>query len=79
MIYKIIPGPTRVTFDNNDLTMVTNYFQKLINEQAAEGWVYHSMETVVAHQNAKAGCFGLIKKQGEVTTNIYMLIFCREN
>ena len=63
MIYKVVHGPKNV--EGN----ACKYFEDIINENAKDGWRYHSMDTVL--ETKKPGCF-----LGQPTqTYIYMLIF----
>lgn len=73
MVYKAIPGPKIISVDDGNFSSATSSFATIINNQAREGWTYHSMETVTVQE--KVGC--ALQPQ-YVNTNIYMLIFCRE-
>ncbi len=73
MVYKAIPGPKIISIEDGNVSSATNSFATIINNQAREGWTYHSMETVTVQE--KVGC--ALQPQ-IVNTNIYMLIFCRE-
>ena len=73
MIYKAIPGPKVISIPNGNQAAATDSFAMLINTQAQEGWTYHSMETITVQE--QQGC--ALQPQF-VNTNIYMLIFCRE-
>ena len=73
MIYKAIPGPQIVGIKNGKYHEATDLFANMINEQAAAGWKFVSMETISTV--ATKGC--LFWKQ-IITTDIYMLIFCKE-
>jgi hypothetical protein len=85
MTYKVIPAPLTIEFKGNDLSMITDYFQELINQEAQKGWTYHSMETVSGHRDAvyeKSGCFGLGQPklvQAAKNITVYMLIFSKES
>ena len=74
MIYKAVPGPKVITIENDNLFMATDTFAGLINQNAVDGWRFHSLETIKTTEVSKVGC--LFHKQ-EVVTNhdIYMLIF----
>ena len=77
MIYKAVPGPKVITIENDDLTMATNTFADIINENATDGWRFHSLETILTTETYKTGC--LFNKQTVTKEhNIYMLIFEKE-
>jgi hypothetical protein len=73
MTYKAIPGPKVISITNGDQSSATNAFAAIINAEAQDGWVYHSMETITVQE--KVGC--ALQPQ-LVNTSIYMLIFCHE-
>ena len=72
MIYMAIPGPKVVSIPNGNHAAATDSFAWIINQQAQAGWIYHSMETITVQE--QKGC--ALQPQ-IVNTNIYMLIFCR--
>ena len=69
MQYKVVPGPKVVEGSIDD---AANLIQDLINQNAAGGWKYHSMETMVTVE--KKGCI----QKTYLETKIYLLIFARE-
>ena len=73
MKYKVIPGPQIVEVKRGKYNEATDLFQNMINEQAAQGWTYHSMETITTQQ--QVGC---LFNKSVLNINIYMLIFCQE-
>lgn len=73
MTYKAVPGPKVVSISGGNHAEATNAFATIINAEASNGWVYHSMETVTVQE--KAGCS--LQPQ-IINTNIYMLIFYHE-
>ena len=73
MTYKAVPGPMVLTIKNGDFSSATNTYANLINQEAVDGWKFHSLETITTQETT--GCF--FNKQ-VVSTNIYMLIFCKE-
>lgn len=77
MIYKAVPGPKVIRIENDDLRMATNAFADIINSNATDGWVFHSLETINTTETVKTGCF-LNKQTSTIEHNIYMLIFCKE-
>ena len=72
MIYMAIPGPKIISITNGNTQSATDSFAMIINQQAQMGWTYHSMETITVQE--QKGC--ALQPQ-IVNTNIYMLIFCR--
>ena len=73
MIYKAVPGPKVISISDGDHYGATETFVKIINRQAQDGWIYHSMETLTVQE--KQGCD--LQPQF-VNTNLYMLIFYKE-
>lgn len=73
MIYKAVPGPKIISIEKGNISSATDSFAEIINAEATNGWQYHSMETITVQE--KTGCS--LQPQ-IVNTNIYMLIFCRE-
>ena len=69
--YKAVAGPQSISVDKGNTNAAFALFADIINREAAQGWNYHSMETINVVQ--KPGCF-----QQPVSTNYYMLIFERE-
>ena len=73
MTYKAVPGPKVISITGGNQNAATDAFAGIINAEAQNGWVYHSMETITVQE--KTGCS--LQPQ-IVNTNIYMLIFCHE-
>lgn len=73
MMYKAIPGPQLVSIPKGKPQAATDLFANMINAEAQNGWVYHSMETLTVQE--KIGC--ALSPQ-YVNTSIYMLIFYHE-
>ena len=71
MQYKVVPGPQVV---EGTPAQAADFLTNMINENATDGWKYHSMETLVAVETKK-GCFN----KSVIERKIYMLIFSREN
>lgn len=69
--YKAVAGPQNINVAKGDTQSAFNLFSNIINAEAANGWEYHSMETISVTE--KPGCF-----QQPVSTYYYMLIFVRE-
>ena len=77
MIYKAVPGPKVIRIENDDLSMATNAFANIINENATGGWKFHSLETINTTETVKSGC--MFNQQTQtINHSIYMLIFCKE-
>ena len=73
MTYKAVPGPKVISITDGNHSTATDAFVSIINREAQNGWIYHSMETITVQE--KVGCS--IQPQF-VNTSIYMLIFCKE-
>ncbi len=73
MIYKAVPGPKVISVSDGNYNSATSSFASLINSEAVDGWKFHSMETITIQE--KVGC---ALNQQVVNTNIYMLIFSKE-
>lgn len=69
--YKAVAGPKNISVSKGDTQSAFDSFAALINQNAVDGWEYHSMETITVTE--KPGCF-----QQPVPMNYYMLIFVRE-
>ena len=69
--YKAVAGPKNISVARGDTQAAFDSFAKLINDNANEGWEYHSMETITVTE--KPGCF-----QQPIPMNYYMLIFVRD-
>jgi hypothetical protein len=70
--YKVIAGPTNIKVNTGKEQQAFDMFGNIINEQANNGWDYHSMETI--NVTTPAGC-GSSKP---VISTYYMLIFCKD-
>ncbi|MBR6419685.1 MAG: DUF4177 domain-containing protein [Oscillospiraceae bacterium] len=69
--YKAVAGPKSVSVAKGDTQAAFNMFADMINQQASQGWNYHSMETITVTENP--GCF-----KAPIPVNYYMLIFERD-
>ena len=69
--YKAVAGPKSINVDRGDTQAAFNTFAQIINQNATDGWTYHSMETITVTE--KPGCM-----QTPIPTNYYMLIFEKE-
>ena len=69
--YKTVAGPQHINVDRGNTQAAFDVFASIINNEAAYGWEYHSMETITVTE--KPGCL-----QNPVTLNYYMLIFVRD-
>lgn len=70
--YKAVSGPKHINVDKGGVQSGLDVFAEIINKEAANGWEYHSMETLSITE--KPGCF-----QAAIPINHYMLIFVRES
>lgn len=69
--YKAVAGPKSIEVDKGNTQAAFNTFAQIINNEAQQGWEYHSMETITVTE--KPGCFSQ-----PISKNFYMLIFVRE-
>lgn len=69
--YKAVAGPQNISVSKGNTQSAFDMFAGIINNEAAGGWEYHSMETITVTE--APGCF-----QQAVPVNYYMLIFVRE-
>ena len=76
-VYKVIPGPTRLYFEHNDLSVASQSYQDILNEQAKMGWIFDSMQEIDARQEqvTKRGCFGSKELQAAKDVTMFLLIF----
>ena len=73
--YKAVAGPMNIQVDAGNTQAAFNSFSALINQNAQDGWEYHSMESITVTQANKAGC----GQQPTTTSTVYhMLIFVKE-
>lgn len=69
--YKAVAGPKSINVAKGNTQSAFDIFANIINAEAANGWEYHSMETISVTE--KPGCF-----QQPVPTYYYMLIFVKD-
>lgn len=69
--YKAVSGPKNISVSKGNTQEAFNLFANIINQEATNGWEYHSMETITVTE--KPGCF-----QQAIPMNYYMLIFEKE-
>lgn len=69
--YKAVAGPKNINVAKGNAQSAFDMFADIINNEAANGWNYHSMETISITE--KPGCF-----QQPVPLYCYMLIFERD-
>ena len=69
--YKTVAGPKNISVKKGDTQYAFNMFAQIINNEAVDGWEYHSMETITVTE--KPGCM-----QQPIPLNYYMLIFVRD-
>ena len=70
--YKAVAGPKNINVAKGDTQAAFDTFAGIINNEAANGWEYHSMETITVTE--KPGCMSQ-----PVSINYYMLIFVKDN
>ena len=72
--YMTVPAPMGLVGKNMTGQQVCDMFAGLINQQAQQGWRYHSMETVAFDQ---AGCMAFVARLGgkDTSQTVYMMIF----
>lgn len=70
--YKAVSGPMNISVAKGDSQSAFTAFSDIINQEAAGGWEYHSMEVITVTEPAGCG------QNQPVSTNHYMLIFVRE-
>lgn len=69
--YKAVAGPKNISVSKGDTQAAFETFAAIINREAQQGWIYHSMNTITVTE--QPGCM-----QQPVPVNYYMLIFVRE-
>mgnify|MGYP000199769642 CR=1 FL=1 len=69
--YKAVAGPKNINVNRGDTQTAFDLFAEIINNEAANGWEYHSMETISVTE--KPGCL-----QTPTPINYYMLIFMKD-
>lgn len=76
-VYKTVEGPRELVMDKGgSISNTMKYFEDLINAEARNGWVYHSMESLPVYE--KPGCLGALLGNSGVVHNRYLLIFERD-
>lgn len=73
--YKAVPGPMGFSVDRGKAAEAFKSFENIINANATDGWLFHSMETITIKENP--GCLGGGEKNATYT-EYYMFIFERE-
>ena len=70
MEYKVMPFAPDVSEAEDQHIELANQLQKLINEQAAEGWRFLRIESsnVIVPAPAQAGCFSMLSPAGGGST-----------
>lgn len=69
--YKAVAGPKSINVAKGNTQAAFDLFADIINKEAANGWTYHSMESISVTE--KPGCL-----QQPVPIYYYMLIFEKE-
>lgn len=73
MNYKVVPFVAQVT-QKDTTSSVANQLEALINQFAADGWEYVSLENVETQVAPTGGCFGIGAKPG-YSTFFKMVVF----
>ncbi|MCL4479785.1 MAG: DUF4177 domain-containing protein [Deltaproteobacteria bacterium] len=80
--YKCVPAPKRLVINKQgNYDDAIRSFADLINQEAKEGWKFHSMENIGVTQ--KSGCIGgliatLFGRKSVTTYYFNMLIFMKD-
>ena len=74
--YKVVDGPKEIIADIRNTQNAFKLFEDIINREAAQGWIFHSMHDLVV--NEKITAFKGVVSKDMGTTVHYMLIFCKE-
>lgn len=70
-VFKTVAGPQNILVKKGNSQVAFDLFSDIINSEVAQGWEYHSMESISVTE--KPGCF-----QQPIVTYYYMLIFYKE-
>jgi hypothetical protein len=72
--YKCVPAPVGVVITKkNTIEDVAKQYEKIINQNATEGWEYHSQQDILV--TAKAGCLASLTGKAEETTTYKLFVF----
>jgi hypothetical protein len=75
--YKCVPAPKELVIDKEDsYDVAVRSFANLINEEANNGWKFHSMENIAVTQ--KPGCLAAFFLQKAETIYFNMFIFSND-
>ena len=72
--YKVVSLPPVLVTEKKSKVTAAQHVEILINQNAVDGWEYHSMETI--SEVEKSGCFGVIDQKSRIT--YYVVIFERD-
>jgi len=76
MQYKCVPAPQELIIGKKgSYDVAVRSFADLINQEAKDGWNFHSMENIAVTQ--KPGCLMALFGQKDTTTYFNMLIFSK--
>lgn len=74
--YKCVPAPKNIRVDKNGgAESASKVFSDLMNGEAANGWKFHTMETLTVTQ--PSGCLSFITGN-TITVSYNMLVFIKE-
>lgn len=75
--YKCVPAPKELVIDKNgSYSSAVSSFAGLINNEAKDGWKFHSMENIAVTE--KPGCLAGLFGQKDTTVYFNMLVFSKE-
>ncbi len=75
--YKCVPAPKILVIGNKDSDdKAVRSFADLINQEAKDGWEFHSMENIAVQQ--KPGCLAALTGKKAETVNFNMLVFSKK-
>jgi len=85
MEYKCIPAPDEIVIEKSgSLTerlinkeKAVRAFAEIINDEAIDGWKFHSMESIAVTE--KPGCFAALFGSKAEKTYFNMLVFSKDN
>lgn len=74
--YKCVPAPKNIKVDKNGgADSAAKLFADIMNNEAAQGWKFHSMETLTVTE--PSGCLSFITGN-TITVSYNMLVFSME-
>ncbi len=75
--YKCVPAPSSITVGSKGNTDdAVRSYANLINQEAVNGWIFHSQEEMIISQSP--GCLMALLGQGTQQIRYNMLIFVKQ-